>query len=203
MAGAFLSERLIFRAVEVDDEPFLGELLGDSENFAQSAPVLMIPPGSKGAKEGRERLENAVMGAIVCLQQPSGQSGKPVPIGLILMNGDPPPLAHHRRIEMGISLARSQQGKGYGSETIRFALRWAFQHANYHKVSLAVFEHNPHAARLYEKLGFVLEGRRREHVWREGRYWDQMDMSILDREWRERYGNDKISAQGGANGIEK
>jgi hypothetical protein len=29
-----------------------------------------------------------------------------------------------------------------------------------------------------------LEGRSREAIWREGRFWDEIQMSILEDEWR-------------------
>lgn len=38
--------------------------------------------------------------------------------------------------------------------------------------------------RLYQKLGFVLEGREREAVWHEGRFWDGIEYSMLEGEWK-------------------
>jgi hypothetical protein len=32
----------------------------------------------------------------------------------------------------------------------------------------------------------VVEGRAREAIWREGRWWDEIAMSILDSDWRTR-----------------
>lgn len=37
--------------------------------------------------------------------------------------------------------------------------------------------------RLYAKLGFVLEGRDRESLWHDGRYWDSVDYGMVEGEW--------------------
>jgi RimJ/RimL family protein N-acetyltransferase len=51
-------------------------------------------------------------------------------------------------------------------------------------VALAVFEYNERALRAYRKVGFCVEGRSREAIWRGGRFWDEIMMSILEDDWR-------------------
>ncbi|HEY5436625.1 MAG TPA: GNAT family protein [Candidatus Limnocylindrales bacterium] len=43
---------------------------------------------------------------------------------------------------------------------------------------------NPGARRVYERVGFVLEGTLRRAVFREGRYLDVHRMAILADEWQ-------------------
>jgi len=52
-----------------------------------------------------------------------------------------------------------------------------------HRVSLNVFEYNQRAIRSYEKVGFVVEGRERQFMRREGQRWDMIFMGILRAEW--------------------
>jgi RimJ/RimL family protein N-acetyltransferase len=47
-----------------------------------------------------------------------------------------------------------------------------------------VYDFNPRARRLYERVGFVLEGTLRHAVFREGRFADVHRMAILAGEWR-------------------
>jgi hypothetical protein len=47
-----------------------------------------------------------------------------------------------------------------------------------------VFSFNERAIRSYRSVGFVVEGRAREAIWREGRWWDEISMSILDGDWQ-------------------
>jgi RimJ/RimL family protein N-acetyltransferase len=75
-------------------------------------------------------------------------------------------------------------GRGYGSEATALMLDHAFGVLGLHRVSLAVFEYNERAIRAYRKVGFSMEGRSREAIWRGGRFWDEMQMSILEDEWR-------------------
>ncbi|MFN2157525.1 MAG: GNAT family N-acetyltransferase, partial [Anaerolineae bacterium] len=73
-------------------------------------------------------------------------------------------------------------GKGYGSDAIRTLLRFAFDEMNLHRVQLTVYEDNARAIRAYEKCGFRHEGRLRDAVYRKGRYYDMLLMSVLSGE---------------------
>jgi len=77
-------------------------------------------------------------------------------------------------------------GRGYGTEATRLMLRHAFETLNLHRIALSVFEFNERAIRSYRSCGFTIEGRSREAIWRDGRWWDEITMSILEPEWRAR-----------------
>jgi RimJ/RimL family protein N-acetyltransferase len=55
-----------------------------------------------------------------------------------------------------------------------------YNELNLHRVFLKVFTFNERAVKLYEKLGFVTEGKMREALYREGT-WHDMMMSILQK----------------------
>ena len=42
--------------------------------------------------------------------------------------------------------------------------------------------------RAYEKVGFRVEGRLRQHTFREGRYWDVLFMGLLREDWESSHG---------------
>jgi RimJ/RimL family protein N-acetyltransferase len=75
-------------------------------------------------------------------------------------------------------------GRGYGSEATALMLEHAFGPLGLHRVALAVFEYNERAIRAYRKVGFSVEGRSRQAIWRGDRFWDEIQMSILEDEWR-------------------
>jgi RimJ/RimL family protein N-acetyltransferase len=77
-------------------------------------------------------------------------------------------------------------GQGYGREATELMLEHAFSRLRLHRVALSVFAFNERAIRAYDKAGFVLEGRSRESIWRDGRYWDELQMSVLEAEWQVR-----------------
>jgi RimJ/RimL family protein N-acetyltransferase len=74
-------------------------------------------------------------------------------------------------------------GHGYGTEATRLMIDHAFTGLGLHRIALTVFAFNERAIRSYRQVGFVVEGRAREAIWREGRWWDEIAMSILDSDW--------------------
>ena len=97
--------------------------------------------------------------------------------------------AHHRNSYIGIDVLRPFQGKGYGSEAIEWVLGYGFQFAGLHRIGIEAFSYNPGALRLYERLGFVPEGRRREEMWFNGAWHDIITFGMLEHEWRESQAN--------------
>src|SRR5438552_9393902 len=62
----------------------------------------------------------------------------------------------------------------------------ALENLGLHRIALSVFEFNERAIRAYTACGFLTEGRAREAVWRDGRWWDELSMSVLAPEWHAR-----------------
>jgi RimJ/RimL family protein N-acetyltransferase len=81
---------------------------------------------------------------------------------------------------------RDAWGHGYGSEATELMVAHAFTRLALHRVALTVFEFNVRAIRTYEKCGFAVEGRARGAIFRDGRFWDEIHMSILASEWEAR-----------------
>lgn len=73
--------------------------------------------------------------------------------------------------------------QGYGSDALRVLLRLAFEEMNLNKVKLNVYDFNKRAIRCYEKCGFKKDGILRQEVFREGKYHDEVIMSILREEY--------------------
>ena len=70
-------------------------------------------------------------------------------------------------------------GRGLATDAMRTVCRYAFEKMNLHRVELCVADGNDAARRLYEKVGFVLEGRKRQVYYREGAWCDEWLMSLL------------------------
>jgi len=90
-----------------------------------------------------------------------------------------------RRAELGIAIGHPEfRDKGYGTDAMRTLLRYGFETLNLHRIYLRVFDSNPRAIRVYEKVGFQREVRNREHYYLDGRYVDNWVMGILREEWQ-------------------
>jgi ribosomal-protein-alanine N-acetyltransferase len=83
---------------------------------------------------------------------------------------------------------REYLDRGYGTEASTLLLAYAFAVLGYHKINLDYFEYNARAQAMYEKLGFVLEGRRRENSLSRGRFWDEILMGVTAEEWWAKHG---------------
>ena len=75
------------------------------------------------------------------------------------------------------------RGKGYGTETTRLMLDYAFTALGLHNVMLTVFEFNPAGIKAYQKAGFNEIGRRRECRMMGGKLWDEVYMDCLSSEF--------------------
>lgn len=203
MRNIWRSQRLTFRPVEPSDEPFLASLNSyNSDSFQNATHYLPVPQGKASAARYRSFLEGALLGCIVCISNPSrtdtaGTSNVPdekvpetIPIGTLALLASDPKRAHHRNTSIALSIVAPYQGQGYGSEVILWALEWAFRHANMHRVGIGAHEWNEGAVKLYQRLGFVVEGRIREATWYDGRYRDEIEMGMLKDEWLDRYGEE-------------
>ncbi|MEO7234885.1 MAG: GNAT family protein [Lapillicoccus sp.] len=75
-------------------------------------------------------------------------------------------------------------GRGYGTETTRLVRDFAFGPLGLHRLSLEVNSFNAAAIAVYDTVGFVLEGVRREAVQRDGTWHDVHDMALIESDAR-------------------
>ena len=90
-----------------------------------------------------------------------------------------------RAATLGGSISRlADRGAGYGTDAARTILRYGFQHLGLHRVEGQTAEFNAAGRRAMEKLGFRQEGRRRQALYRSGRYWDSLIYGLLRDEFK-------------------
>jgi len=77
-----------------------------------------------------------------------------------------------------------QRKKGYGEEAIKLVLEYAFKHLRLNRLYLDTLDSNKEAIELYKKIGFEVEGVKKEHVFKDGKYRHLTCMSLLEMNWR-------------------
>lgn len=81
--------------------------------------------------------------------------------------------------DLGMVVDERWRGRGVGTALMECAIEWA-RAAGAHKVALQMWPHNERARGLYEKFGFVEEGRLVRHYRRRnGELWDAVVMGLL------------------------
>ncbi|WCD97027.1 GNAT family protein [Streptomyces sp. HUAS 31] len=86
------------------------------------------------------------------------------------------------------------RGRGIGTEATRLIVGHGFEQLGLHRIQLEAYGHNPRALRVYEKVGFLVEGVRREADFRDGQWLDWVMMAVLDHEWAAHHGRPDIGA---------
>ena len=85
----------------------------------------------------------------------------------------------HGVVHLGMWVAADQRGRGVGRALLDACIEWAAEKGA-HKVALEAWPHNAAALRLYERAGFVLEGRlRRQWRRKDGSLWDAVTMGLV------------------------
>ena len=76
-------------------------------------------------------------------------------------------------------------GRGLGSEATRLVIDYAFEVIGMHRIELEVYDFNPRARHVYEKIGFVYEGTKRDALLWDGAWVDCHCMGLLERDWNQ------------------
>ncbi len=79
---------------------------------------------------------------------------------------------------------RNSLGKGYGTDAMDLLLEFGFNIRNLHSIRLRVYSFNERGIRSYEKCGFKHAGRFREAGRINDEYYDEINMDILEHEYR-------------------
>ena len=90
------------------------------------------------------------------------------------------PAPENRCGNVGIAIGHTgYRDRGYGTDAMRTACRFGFEMMNLNRIALTVYDWNPRAIRVYEKVGFKREGTMREAIFRAGRWNDLVYMGLL------------------------
>jgi len=85
-----------------------------------------------------------------------------------------------------IAIAESENwSRGYGFETTKLMVDYAFSTLNLNRVQLNVYKENLRAVSVYKKIGFKTEGTRRQAMYHRGKYCDFLHMAVLHTEWKQ------------------
>jgi RimJ/RimL family protein N-acetyltransferase len=77
-----------------------------------------------------------------------------------------------------IGILQAYAGQGIGKELFRALEAWADSHG-LHRLELTVMCHNERGVRLYQKMGYKIEGIKQDSLWVNGRYVDEYYMAKL------------------------
>lgn len=164
------------RARTEADTDLLYEIAAELETWEERSPSSPFPLSRSGFEDRLAKSEGDASRNLRFIIEADGQAAGSV----ALFDFDD--LARH--VEVGIALLASARGKGIGTQAIAQIVEFAFVRCNVRRVHLQAIASNSAAIRAYEKAGFIVEGRQREHAWVRGHYEDIVVMGLLRSEWR-------------------
>jgi len=88
-----------------------------------------------------------------------------------------------RQAEIGITLARAYQGRGYAGEVIERLLAYLFDELKLHRVRAGVDPLNTPSWKVLERQGFRREAHFVENLWLRGSWVSEYWYAMLGREW--------------------
>ncbi|KFZ10388.1 hypothetical protein V501_05217 [Pseudogymnoascus sp. VKM F-4519 (FW-2642)] len=133
MASSFRSERLIYCGLEDTprDKAFILSILSDRTSSESATNYLVKPASSADVDSFMRGFREAFLGVLVCIPNPSAPQ-TPSIIGYVNLQHTTHP--HHRSCTMSIRILPAAQGRGYGSEAIKWVLEWGFLVAGLHRI---------------------------------------------------------------------
>ncbi|MCK4252509.1 GNAT family N-acetyltransferase [candidate division WOR-3 bacterium] len=90
----------------------------------------------------------------------------------------------NRSVRVGADIHMQYRNKGYGKKVYKLILEFCFNYLNFNRAWLLVMENNEVALKLYKKIGFRTEGVMRNAIYRDGKYYGYIMMSILKEEYK-------------------
>lgn len=172
-------DRIRLRAIERDDIPRFVDWLNDPEVIA--GLVIHLPMASWEEDRWFENLSGRPVEERPLALEARSPDGNWTHIGNVGLHQIE---WSNRSAEFGIFIGdKNYWNKGYGTEATRLTLKHGFETLNLNRIYLHVYETNPRAIHVYEKTGFVHEGKLRQSIYRNGRYYDSHLMSMLRSEW--------------------
>ena len=91
--------------------------------------------------------------------------------------------AENQSCNFRILIGPGGRDRGLGSQATRLLLAHAFTATDLYRIELEVYAFNPRAQHVYERAGFVVEGRRRAAFVFDGQRIDAITMAVLRTDW--------------------
>jgi len=112
-----------------------------------------------------------------CLVLVAEADGKTVGHLTLSLYGDVDKARHVRDVSMLI--IDDYRGMGIGTQLLEAAIIWARSKRDIKKLVLGVFSNNKQAFKLYQKMGFKLDGVKKQQYFINGKYEDEINMALF------------------------
>ena len=160
---------------------------GDAAAFARVLGHPDVVPGTLQLPHTSEALWQARLADTLALGKPDlllvaelpDARGQPQVVATAGLHPVSQALRRRHVMGLGIAVHPDAQLQGVGQALMTALCDWADRWGQVLRTELTVFADNPHAIALYQRHGFVQEGRHRGYALRNGVYADVLSMARL------------------------
>jgi RimJ/RimL family protein N-acetyltransferase len=167
-------KKVNLRPFRKEDVPLVTRWINDPKVREFLATVL--PHTEKQEEDWYEKLGSDDHHIVLCIETKDGQ-----PIGIM---GIHKINWVHRTCETGALIGEKEYwGKGFGTDAKMHLLEYIFHTLNLKRVGSNVFAFNKRSLNYSLRCGYKIEGRKRKHLFRKGKYWDVIELGLLRKDW--------------------
>lgn len=174
-----MESRVYLRGIESSDYQTTFQWRNDEEIFSMVGGQKYYVTIEKEKRWAEQvALDNNNVRLMVCLKD--GDK----PIGIVsLTDINYVNRTAHSHILLG---DKSSWGRGYGTEALRQLLTYAFDELGMNRVEAQILDTNAGSIRMHQKCGYVEEGIKRESIYKQGKYHNQLMVAVLKKDYAER-----------------
>lgn len=170
-----IGEKIILRPFQLEDIPSMEECLQDTEviKFTGSSSDFdkaAIYKWYSSRNEQEDRLDLAIV-----IKQDHTVVGE-----VVINEYDEVKHSMNFRILIG----PKGRNQGSGTEATRLIIDYVFQNTDLNQLTLGVYDFNPRAKRVYEKIGFIVESIDENDLEYEGQMIDAINMVLTRERWQ-------------------
>jgi RimJ/RimL family protein N-acetyltransferase len=89
-----------------------------------------------------------------------------------------------KQVELGITIAKKYQKKGFASEALKEIIYYLFNELGKHRITASIDPENNNSIKLFEGIGFRKEAHFIESLFIDGKWVDDVIYAILKKEWK-------------------
>ena len=169
-------EKVILRPLSLKDAPNFCKWLADLEVTVFLATYEKTPPTLKEEREWIKETKRDKSKINFSIDSVEGDH-----IGTVSLSSID---NYAKRAEFGIFIGdKKYWGQGCGTEACKLIVDYGFRKMKLHRIYLRCVAYNIRGEKAYSKAGFKVEGRLRDHLYRDKNWHDEIRMSILKNEY--------------------
>jgi RimJ/RimL family protein N-acetyltransferase len=161
------------REIRIGDEEQFTALIQEVENHSE---YMLYEPGERKATvESQRKMIDAMVreeNSTMLVAEDEGEL-----VGYLVARGGFANRTKHT-LYLVIGISKEYRGQGIGKILFTEIEKWAIEH-QVHRLELTVAAENEAGIGLYQKMGFEIEGRKRDSLYIDGRYVDEYYMAKL------------------------